>query len=147
MAFFDTTPLGRVLARFSKDQNTLDMKLPESMNTLFYCLLDVCSTLALVATISPVFAIGLGPIAYGYYVLQRYYATTARELKRLDSLSRSPLYAFFAETLNGTESIRAYGRQRYFLDATAAHVDNINCVQQARSTLSHAARAGGFRTH
>ena len=73
MAFFDTTPLGRIIARFSKDQNTLDMKLPESMNTLFYCLLDVGSTLALVASVSPIFALGLGPIAAVYYMLQAYH--------------------------------------------------------------------------
>ena len=122
MSFFDTTPLGRVIARFSKDQNTLDMQLPLALNSLILCMLDVCFTLVLIGALLPLFLVGLLPIAWVYYVLQRYYAATARELKRLDSISRSPLYAFFAETLAGTESVRAYGKQGAFRRAAEGHL-------------------------
>ena len=136
MAFFDTTPLGRVVARFSKDQNTLDMQLPLALNMLIGCMLEVGFTLVLIGALLPLFLIGLLPIAWVYYVLQRYYAATARELKRLDSISRSPLYAFFAETLAGTESVRAYGRQGAFRRAAEAHVDSINRVQASMFTAN-----------
>ena len=140
MSFFDTTPLGRIVARFSKDQDTLDKKLPESFNMLVGCLLDVGFTLLLIGAVSPTFFFGLVPIGAVYYYLQRYYSQTARELKRLDSLSRSPLYAFFAESLTGTDSIRAYARQPHFRRAAGTRVDAINRVQSALFTASHLAR-------
>eukprot|EP00964_Phaeocystis_antarctica_P055429 scaffold32607_cov51-Phaeocystis_antarctica.AAC.6 len=193
MSFFDTTPLGRIVARFSKDQDTLDKKLPESFNSLVGCLLDVASTpaattrtqaattcaqaataraqaattrtqasipgcnhtrpcydracqvgftLALIGAVSPPFFLGLVPIGAVYYYLQRYYSQTARELKRLDSLSRSPLYAYFAESLTGTDSIRAYARQPHFRREAGTRVDAINRVQSALFTASR-----WLRTH
>jgi hypothetical protein len=93
-------------------------------------------TLALIGAVSPPFFLGLVPIGAVYYHLQRYYSQTARELKRLDSLSRSPLYAFFAESLTGTDSIRAYARQPHFRRAAGTRVDAINRVQSALFTAS-----------
>ena len=99
-------------------------------------------TLALIGAVSPPFFLGLVPIGALYYHLQRYYSQTARELKRLDSLSRSPLYAFFAESLTGTDSIRAYARQPHFRRAAGTRVDAINRVQSALFTASR-----WLRTH
>ena len=93
-------------------------------------------TLALIGAVSPPFFLGLVPIGAVYYYLQRYYSQTARELKRLDSLSRSPLYAYFAESLTGTDSIRAYARQPHFRRAAGTRVDAINRVQSALFTAS-----------
>ena len=136
MSFFDTTPLGRIIARFAKDQNTLDVTLPQSLNMLVGCMLDIGCTLALQLVVSPAFVVALLPIAVGYYKLQRFYAATARELKRLDSISRSPLYAFFAETLGGTDSIRAYRRTSHFRRLATSHIDSINTVQSAIFTAN-----------
>lgn len=82
-SFFDTTPLGRILNRFSKDQYTVDEVLPRSFQGYFRTLFNVISVLAVNAIGSPyyiIFAIPLG-FLYGYF--QRFYLSTSRELKRL----------------------------------------------------------------
>jgi len=57
-------------------------------------------------------------------MLQRVYVACARQIKRLDSVSKSPIYAFFSETLNGTSSIRAYRQQRRFISHSDMLLDN-----------------------
>jgi ABC-type multidrug transport system fused ATPase/permease subunit len=122
-AFFDTTPLGRILNRFSKDQYTVDEVLPRSFLMYFRTLFTVISVLA-VNTLGNlyyiVFAIPLG-LCYAHF--QRFYLSTSRELKRLDSASRSPIYSTFQESLNGVTSIRAYGQQLRFIKEMEDRVD------------------------
>ena len=69
----------------------------------------VISTLLYISIVTPAFLLFLFPILYYYYRSQQYFIKTSRELTRLDSLSRSPIYALFAETLDGLSTIRAFG--------------------------------------
>jgi ATP-binding cassette, subfamily C (CFTR/MRP), member 1 len=69
----------------------------------------VCSVLLYICVILPIFSIFLLFIFTFYYLAQRYYIKTSRELTRLDSISRSPIYALFSETLDGLTTIRAFG--------------------------------------
>jgi len=55
--------------------------------------------------------------------VQRYYVATAREIRRLDSVSRSPIFAHFSETLNGVSTIRAFSQQRRFIRENEARLD------------------------
>ncbi|PQE32064.1 abc metal ion transporter protein [Rutstroemia sp. NJR-2017a WRK4] len=88
MSFFETTPAGRILNRFS------------SARALF--------TLVVISSTTPPFIALIVPLSGVYYWVQRYYLRTSRELKRLDSVSRSPIYAHFQESLGGVGTIRAY---------------------------------------
>ena len=71
-------------------------------------------TLALICTSTPIFVVLILPLGAIYFYIQRYYLRTSRELKRLDSVSKSPIYAHFQESLGGITTIRAYRQQQRF---------------------------------
>ena len=79
--------------------------------------------MALVSAVTPFFLLALLPLTAAYVWLQRYYVTNARELQRLESMARSPIYAHFAETLVGAITIRAQGQQARFRAANTAFLD------------------------
>ncbi|KAJ1679682.1 hypothetical protein EV182_001553, partial [Spiromyces aspiralis] len=115
MWFFDTTPLGRILNRFGKDQDTIDEILPRSFATWVQTLLQVVFSIGVIIGAMPAYILVVIPLSIVYMMLQRYYLCSSRELKRLDSVSRSPIYAHFQETLGGLSTIRAYGQASRFL--------------------------------
>ncbi|XP_022080967.1 ATP-binding cassette sub-family C member 9-like isoform X2 [Acanthaster planci] len=121
MRFFDTTPVGRILNRFSGDTNVVDAAL---INNVWFFLESTfrCLTAIIVNSIvSPIFIVIMLPVFICYFILQRYFITTSRELQRLDSISKSPIYAHFSESLSGLPTIRAYRDEKrfknYLLDA------------------------------
>lgn len=124
MSFFDTTPLGRVINRFSKDVYTVDEQIPQTVRGYLGTMAKVISTILYICVITPMFIIGLIPIMGFYYIAQRYYIKTSRELSRLESTSRSPIYALFSETLDGLSTIRAYGNERRLIEKNNRLLDS-----------------------
>ena len=114
MSFFETTPSGRILNRFSSDIYRVDEVLARTFNMLFVNSARAIFTLILIAVATPVFVALIIPLGAVYLYIQRYYLRTSRELKRLDSISRSPIYAHFQESLGGITTIRAYRQQSRF---------------------------------
>eukprot|EP00048_Salpingoeca_helianthica_P002825 m.61104 g.61104 ORF g.61104 m.61104 type:complete len:1523 (-) comp12327_c0_seq3:30-4598(-) len=123
MTFFDTTPLGRIVNRFSKDIYAVDETIPRSLRSFLTTFLQVVSIIVVISYSTPIFMAAILPLGLLYYWIQRYYVATSRQLQRLESVSRSPIYALFSETLNGVTSIRAYGRQRQFIDLNEQKLD------------------------
>jgi len=111
MSFFDTTPTGRILNRFSKDVYTLDENLVATMRSYLATLSSVIGTVIVVSFVTPTFTFCMIPIILFYIKQQRYFTNTYRELKRIDSVSRSPLYALLGETLDGILTIRAFNAE------------------------------------
>jgi ATP-binding cassette subfamily C (CFTR/MRP) protein 1 len=124
MSFFDTTPLGRVINRFSKDIYTIDEQIPQTVRGYLGTMAKVISTILYICIITPMFMFGLIPIMVFYYMAQRYYIKTSRELTRLESTSRSPIYALFSETLDGLATIRAYGSERRLVEKNNRLLDS-----------------------
>jgi ATP-binding cassette, subfamily C (CFTR/MRP), member 1 len=124
MSFFDTTPAGRIMNRFSSDVYRLDEVLARTFNMLFVNLARSGFTLVVVSVSTPAFIALIIPLSAMYYWIQRYYLRTSRELKRLDSVSRSPIYAHFQESLGGISTIRAYRQQDRFELDNEWRVDN-----------------------
>ena len=109
MSFFETTPMGRILNRFSKDIDSVDMALPYGFLYLTICLLQVASGITMIVVVIPVFVFIIAPIIVVYFLVQRFYIASSRQLQRITSMTRSPIYSQFSETLNGVSTIRAYG--------------------------------------
>uniref|UniRef100_A0A0W0EY28 Putative multidrug resistance-associated ABC transporter n=1 Tax=Moniliophthora roreri TaxID=221103 RepID=A0A0W0EY28_MONRR len=111
VSFFDTTPIGRILSRLSKDQDTIDTELMMNLSQFLSTFSSVLGTVALVFYVLPYLGIIFVPMTIFYYVCSLYYRRTSVETKRLDSLLRSALYSSYSETLTGLATIRAYGEQ------------------------------------
>ncbi|OQO03652.1 hypothetical protein B0A48_10317 [Cryoendolithus antarcticus] len=114
MSFFETTPTGRILNRFSSDIYRVDEVLARTFNMLFVNAARAAFTLVVICITTPIFMVLIIPLGGLYLWIQRYYLRTSRELKRLDSISRSPIYAHFQESLSGITTIRAYRQQQRF---------------------------------
>ncbi|XP_030761803.1 multidrug resistance-associated protein 1 isoform X2 [Sitophilus oryzae] len=134
--FFDVTPVGRILNRFSKDVDTLDTVLPMTLRGWINCLISVIGTLVVTSFATPLFIIVIVPIALLYYFIQRFYVATSRQLKRLESVSRSPIYSHFGETVSGVQAIRAYNQQDRFIRESEHKVD-LNQVCYYPSIISN----------
>jgi ABC-type multidrug transport system fused ATPase/permease subunit len=109
--FFDTNPLGRIMNRFSKDIDALDNLIPHTLRRYLIALSDTISILVVIAIATPIFVAFIIPIGVIYYFLQKLYISTSRQLKRLESIWRSPIYSHFSETLSGLPIIRATREQ------------------------------------
>ncbi|CAH1274301.1 ABCC1 [Branchiostoma lanceolatum] len=123
MAFFDTTPLGRILNRFSKDIYTLDQIIPMCMRSFLFTFLSTLSSIVVMAYSTPLILVVVVPCILMYLFIQRFYVATSRQLKRIESISRSPIYSHFGETVQGTSTIRAYDREQQFFFQNQAKVD------------------------
>ena len=123
LTFFDTTPLGRILHRFSKDQDTIDTTLSESIRSVILLGAQIVGSLILMCIATPFFIIPLLPCMYGYWWIQKNFRQSSREVKRMDSTTRSPLFAHFSETLTGLSTIRAYHRESVFIDGNHTRLD------------------------
>ncbi|KAF2399882.1 multidrug resistance-associated protein 1 [Trichodelitschia bisporula] len=111
MSFFETTPMGRILNRFSSDMFRVDEALGRSFSELFGNGAKALFTIGVICVTTPVFMAILVPLGGIYWYIQRYYLRSNRELKRLESISRSPIYAHFQESLGGLTTIRAFQQQ------------------------------------
>ena len=115
MSFFDTTPLGRITNRFSRDVDVMDNNLTDAMRMYFLTLAQILAVFALIIAYFHYFAIALGPLFLLFLISASYYRASAREMKRFESVLRSNVFAKFSEGLSGTACIRAYGLKDRFI--------------------------------
>ncbi|GBG28038.1 ATP-binding cassette transporter abc3 [Hondaea fermentalgiana] len=123
MSFFDTTPIGRILNRFSKDIYAIDEALPDSLFSFLSTTFTVLGTFGTIAVVVPEFLAIVPFMLIAYFYVQRYYIASSRELKRWDAVLRSPIYSHFSESLDGSTTIRAYGVMRRFVRQNQVQLD------------------------
>uniref|UniRef100_A0A8C0EXQ0 ABC-type glutathione-S-conjugate transporter n=1 Tax=Bubo bubo TaxID=30461 RepID=A0A8C0EXQ0_BUBBB len=122
-SFYDTTPTGRIINRFSKDIYVIDEVIPPTILMFLGTFFTSLSTMIVIIASTPLFAVVIVPLAILYFFVQRFYVATSRQLKRLESVSRSPIYSHFSETVSGASVIRAYRRVKSFVDISDVKMD------------------------
>ncbi|KAJ5099727.1 hypothetical protein N7532_006728 [Penicillium argentinense] len=124
--FFDSTPLGQLMNRFSKDVESVDQEVAPVAIGMLHSLASVIMIVILISVITPGFLIAGVFITLVYTALGAIYLNSSRDLKRLESVQRSPLYQQFGETLNGIVTIRAYGDGPRFIVDNHRRINSYN---------------------
>ncbi|XP_039602405.1 multidrug resistance-associated protein 1-like [Polypterus senegalus] len=128
LLFFETTPIGQLVSRSTKDIYVIDERFHYYLRTWFNCLLDVMATIVVIIVATPLFAVAIVPLAILYFSIQRYYIASSRQIRRLDGASRSPVISHFSETLLGVSTIRAFGYQDRFISQNKEVIyENLVC--------------------
>lgn len=122
MSWLDTTPGGRIINRFSSDMSKIDLDLQGSMQNLLRAVCDLVASILVAGTVLPVIFLIFVPILLAYYRIQKVYRKAGREVQRLASKSRSPIYQGVDEAIVGVTTIRAYDKQGYFMDQNERRV-------------------------
>ena len=123
LSFFVRTPTGRVLNRFSGDCATVDERLHDDACDFLRQATAVGATAVVIASATPTLLLALPPLGWAFGRVQRRYGASARELQRLESVARSPIFSAVSEALSGVTTIRAFRQVDRFQDA---HADAVN---------------------
>ncbi|OXB55124.1 hypothetical protein ASZ78_011846, partial [Callipepla squamata] len=126
MRFFETTPLGSILNRFSADCNTIDQHIPATLECLSRSTLLCVSALAVISYVTPMFLIALVPLAIMCYFIQKYFRVASRDLQQLDDSTQLPLLSHFSETVEGLTTIRAFRYEAKFRQKLLEYTDSNN---------------------
>uniref|UniRef100_A0A8C7TTS8 Multidrug resistance-associated protein 4 n=1 Tax=Oncorhynchus mykiss TaxID=8022 RepID=A0A8C7TTS8_ONCMY len=121
--FFDVNPIGRVLNRFSKDIGQLDAALPWTFVDFIQIFLQIIGVVAVAASVIPWILIPLAPLIIVFLFLRRYFLQTSRDVKRLESTTRSPVFSHLSSSLQGLWTIRAFRAEERFQNTFDAYQD------------------------
>ena len=135
MEFFNTTPIGRILNRFSSDMDMVDTGLQHIFMVFFQSIMNCVITIVLVGVSLPLFLLFTAILMIFYVYYQRLFIVQSRELKRLTSVSYSPIIALIGETITGVSVVKAFKHYNLFNFKNNYKVQfNINCLFNYRST-------------
>ncbi|XP_044137449.1 ATP-binding cassette sub-family C member 9 isoform X2 [Bufo gargarizans] len=112
--FFDTTPLGLILNRFSADTNIIDQHIPPTLESLTRSTLLCLSAIGVISYANPMFLIALLPLGVAFYFIQKYFRVASKDLQELDDNTQLPLLCHFSETAEGLTTIRAFRHESRF---------------------------------
>ncbi|XP_068966387.1 probable multidrug resistance-associated protein lethal(2)03659 isoform X2 [Bombus flavifrons] len=111
MRFFDTNPSGRILNRFSKDMGAIDELLPKAILDAGQICMMMFGSLAVSCIINPLFLIPIVFLGTVFYWIRKVFLRTSKNIKRMEGMTRSPVFTHLNATLNGLSTIRAYCAQ------------------------------------
>ena len=126
IAFFETTPLGRITNRFAKDIDTMDNYLTDSVRLYLLTLATILSIFILITVYFHYFAIAIGTLFIVFLYFSSYYRASAREIKRHEAVLRSNVFSRFTENVFGVTTIRAFSLQQKFIRDFQATIDDTN---------------------
>ncbi|KAF9914536.1 hypothetical protein BX616_008097 [Lobosporangium transversale] len=124
--FFDTTPLGRIMNRFTKDIETVDQEVAPIASNLMFDLLGTLTVVIVITYVTPQFLFPAFLISILFVIMATLYLRSSRELKRIESITKSPIFSHFGESLSGVATIRAYGQEKRFQHENLELLDDHN---------------------
>uniref|UniRef100_A0A8C4NTD4 Multidrug resistance-associated protein 4 n=1 Tax=Dicentrarchus labrax TaxID=13489 RepID=A0A8C4NTD4_DICLA len=119
--FFDVNPIGRILNRFSKDISQMDSTDNHLIKTTLF--LQNVGVVVVAASVIPLILIPVVPLLFFFLYLRRFYLRTSRDVKRLESTTRSPVFSHLSSSLQGLWTIRALRAEDRLKKAFDAHQD------------------------
>jgi len=126
VAFFDTTPQGRITHRFSKDVDAVDNVVGETLRLFISTASQVVGTIIVVTIVLPPFIAVAALLLLVYTWTGMYYRPSSRELRRLNNLLRSRIYEHFGESLSGLPTLKAFGAVSRFVEDNSSKIDTEN---------------------
>ncbi|KAG0500429.1 hypothetical protein HPP92_000501 [Vanilla planifolia] len=123
MAFFDSTPIGRILTRASSDLTIVDFNIPYSFAFVLIGALEVVSTIGIIATVTWQVLVMAIPVLITIIYVQNYYLASARELVRINGTTKAPVMNFAGESFQGIVTIRAFGMAKRFFHENLKLID------------------------
>ncbi|KAM9734455.1 multidrug resistance-associated protein 1-like [Menidia menidia] len=124
MSFFEKTTSGNLLNRFSKEIDAIDCMIPEALKMMLSYLFKLLEVCIIVLLATPYTGLVLLPLTCVYVFIQSFYVASSCQLRRLEAVSRSPIYSHFNETVQGASVIRAFGEQQRFISQADSRIDN-----------------------
>ncbi|XP_063653881.1 ATP-binding cassette sub-family C member 12 isoform X5 [Pan troglodytes] len=135
MSFFDTTPTGRLMNRFSKDMDELDVRLPFHAENFLQQFFMVVFILVILAAVFPAVLLVVASLAVGFFILLRIFHRGVQELKKVENVSRSPWFSHITSSMQGLGIIHAYGKKESCItqfktlnDENSSHLLYFNCA-------------------
>ncbi|ORX41111.1 hypothetical protein BD324DRAFT_613230 [Kockovaella imperatae] len=121
--FFNVTPVGRIINRFSRDIESVDSSVNWILKAIINYIVNLIAAIIIVAIIVPWFLVPAVIISYIYWRYSVIYLRVGRSLRRLESTLRSPIFSGFAELLDGVVSVRAFSVEPRFMKQLCERVD------------------------
>lgn len=126
MSYLDTTPMGRILNRFTKDTDSLDNEIGEQLRLFLFPLATIIGIVILCICYLPWFAIAVPFLSFAFVFVANFYQGSSREIKRLEAVQRSLVYNNFNETLSGMSTIKAYKVEETFIEKNDKYLNKMN---------------------
>ncbi|NWW84687.1 MRP6 protein, partial [Rhynochetos jubatus] len=123
MVFFEQTPIGNLLNRFSREMDAIDSIIPDKLKSLLGFFFNLLEIYLVIIVATPKAAMAIVPLTVLYAAFQHFYVITSCQLRRLEAASRSPVYSHISETFQGSSVIRAYKDQERFISKSNFLVD------------------------
>ncbi|KAL0217854.1 hypothetical protein RCL1_008703 [Eukaryota sp. TZLM3-RCL] len=136
LSFFDVTPQGRIMNRFSKDIDSLDRTMIFVLTSFLATIFQLVGVFVVISIVIPWFLLFLPFLFTIYFYFLHYYRRASREMKRLEAITRSPIYSSFGDTLNGLVTIRASQSQNYFIQSCQDNIDEFSRATFAMTTAN-----------
>uniref|UniRef100_A0A8C5NMJ0 ABC-type glutathione-S-conjugate transporter n=1 Tax=Junco hyemalis TaxID=40217 RepID=A0A8C5NMJ0_JUNHY len=123
MLFFEQTPTGHLLNRFSRDMDAVDSVIPDKLKSVLGFLFNLLEIYLVIVVATPWAAMAIVALTVLYAAFQHFYVSTSCQLRRLEAASRSPIYSHISETFQGSSVIRAHRDQQRFISKSNFLVD------------------------